>query len=1029
MSKPLTDFVTGAGTVPLYHYASVNGDVDTITTDPSRFAENKWTKGDRQASNVPRTFFYLDPNDREGYFAGRTLFRTEVPAHTLYDLNADPKRVVARIAARGGNPIGKILLVLKRLGHRGVYYSGSFPTVNLFEPVRMTRHVPAAEPTRLARADVQSTEAQGVLNRVRESIEDGNGDSFPHEVFADYLADAGDPHEYLVRRHAEAVKAGHSPLQAAEARAVEIALGRPHPPHPFATDRDLLRNLGVAADTHRTTGSRHAHERADPSAYTYFRYRGPAGVGHFVGWRPTPDGPYYMAGLTHAELKDFVRRIAPEERRAFSLAYSALGDRWRSNDPAAPINDTHISWLSKRNAIRDRNQLARKWPKRYCPECNAPVFRVSDAGTARCARGHEHPHSQTRETPRKARVQLAATKAPRGGAIVNNQYQKGGQFLPRAMLRIRDAVRRVWRLARTPATPKPPAAPVNMLPVVQQTGHDLSDLPLSVEQVAHIERTHDVPADAKLSTRTALFDPKTGRFHPGKTSPDHLYKFFEAIGNSRLADHDIHHLLSRPDLADQLKTVYLVNHLAAEGVGFRSVVKARHGDDAGEWYGSEMHLFDRGWHHLFERHNQGDRLRLGRVDPKTGKVKGVQPGLVLARLLLAITSPGTNPEINLGAARRMLEAGVKRAGGLSPYRTIPTHNTEGLADWKAAATALHGSAHAAGIEAPGHEDPNKPDDYSKAADWYKKYVLPTHGTDQDLTKAPGGYKSRPVGIIHLPDQPDHPLNGKWVYAERGIAKAGKPTRFVRNEELVQGVPLHKFVNSRSNLRKAVVKVDLPIVDGFGRLQPKNWTAAPSVAEGVQRLHRVLDHFGGDIGKVAKFLLTDHDIKDLRKITGTSAIDRGTLEDGEAIPGSFAFGPKVGAFFQNLLGNYAEHAARGKFLTTDLWWQRMWNRAVNLYRKTADQKSGAYQEAPRGPVERRTMAEAAEKARARGGFDSVAQLQATLWYYEQQLWRWFGANAPSRSFKTGINKELRRDGHDPLELIDGVPTFVPPAPGA
>lgn len=71
----------------------------------------------------------------------------------------------------------------------------------------------------------------------------------------------------------------------------------------------------------------------------------------------------------------------------------------------------------------------------YCG-CGAPWLKHDkEKGIVHCPNGH----SQRRVYKAKPE-KLAATKAPAGGMIQNNQFHPGGQFLPKAFKRIRDVV-------------------------------------------------------------------------------------------------------------------------------------------------------------------------------------------------------------------------------------------------------------------------------------------------------------------------------------------------------------------------------------------------------------------------------------------------------------------------------------------------------------------------------------------------------------------------------------------------------------
>lgn len=135
----LTGVTDPDGTVAIHHYTDVAGQPSSLLLDPSRIGENRWSKAELKASRYPKTFFYTNPADRESMLEGKTHYATRVDAKKIYDLTADPKRIVSRIAARGGFHIDKALSVLERLGYHGVFYSGSFPTVAMLRPTKVRK--------------------------------------------------------------------------------------------------------------------------------------------------------------------------------------------------------------------------------------------------------------------------------------------------------------------------------------------------------------------------------------------------------------------------------------------------------------------------------------------------------------------------------------------------------------------------------------------------------------------------------------------------------------------------------------------------------------------------------------------------------------------------------------------------------------------------------------------------------------------------------------------------------------------------
>jgi hypothetical protein len=189
---------------------------------------------------------------------------------------------------------------------------------------------------------------------------------------------------------------------------------------------------------------------------------------------------------------------------------------------------------------------------------------------------------------------------------------------------------------------------------------------------------------------------------------------------------------------------------------------------------------------------------------------------------------------------------------------------------------------------------------------------------------------------------------------------------------------------------------------------KGWTArGGAVATNLERLEKLMQEKGGIAGTV-QWLKDKHPIKELREYNlNVPDINGGKSQNpvGERY-GSFIFGEKLGPFHQNVSGVPTE-------LTMDLWWSRTWNRYMGtLITKQADKVE--IQEVPRTDAERNIMREAARIAAEELGLE-VHELQAALWYMEQQMYKNMGAAVESYSFVDGINDILKKYGKTEEEL--------------
>ena len=81
------------GMIDLYHYANLGyvGHPETLEVDPSRFGEASHSRNEMARSSFPRSFFYVDPAQRERFVAGgRPLYTYQVPELKIYDFRKDP---------------------------------------------------------------------------------------------------------------------------------------------------------------------------------------------------------------------------------------------------------------------------------------------------------------------------------------------------------------------------------------------------------------------------------------------------------------------------------------------------------------------------------------------------------------------------------------------------------------------------------------------------------------------------------------------------------------------------------------------------------------------------------------------------------------------------------------------------------------------------------------------------------------------------------------------------------------------------
>jgi len=201
----------------------------------------------------------------------------------------------------------------------------------------------------------------------------------------------------------------------------------------------------------------------------------------------------------------------------------------------------------------------------------------------------------------------------------------------------------------------------------------------------------------------------------------------------------------------------------------------------------------------------------------------------------------------------------------------------------------------------------------------------------------------------------------------------------------------------------------------GYPKPTGYTARGEIV--VSQLEKIekLSEKLGSLEAVIEWLETPHSIQELREynigvpdVNGASAGKTNKKYDpsknavGER-NGAFIFGEKIGSFYQNMIGI-------GEHITMDLWWSRTWNRYMGTMLSKVEimkKKKGTgkfkevLQETPRSDEERNIMREAVDIASKKLGLEP-SELQAIIWYFEQELWTKAGNRSPSYSYVTAIN---------------------------
>lgn len=122
-----------SGMMDLYHYSNAEPDAKgTLTLDPNKFKTDRhsYTQREYQISSVPRIFFYASPNDVKKDFGpgmSRYLYKTSVPANSIYSISKDPLKLYDKMMKMNKNAesITLLLSLVKKAGYRGILYGGN----------------------------------------------------------------------------------------------------------------------------------------------------------------------------------------------------------------------------------------------------------------------------------------------------------------------------------------------------------------------------------------------------------------------------------------------------------------------------------------------------------------------------------------------------------------------------------------------------------------------------------------------------------------------------------------------------------------------------------------------------------------------------------------------------------------------------------------------------------------------------------------------------------------------------------------
>jgi len=275
------------------------------------------------------------------------------------------------------------------------------------------------------------------------------------------------------------------------------------------------------------------------------------------------------------------------------------------------------------------------------------------------------------------------------------------------------------------------------------------------------------------------------------------------------------------------------------------------------------------------------------------------------------------------------------------------------------------------------------------------------------TKTKYIFKQSDNKIIEVKKSDLLPAN-EIVYKD--VNKNGKVIEKTKELRLIKKTDTNYVFKSGDGIIKIPIEDVLSIEKIDDGLVGKGWSVKGNIiAINLERLESLMGNLGS-IPKTIEWLSKKHPIEELRKYNSSLPDINGkkgkTNNEGERI-GSYIIGEKLGAFHQNVAGTPTE-------LTMDLWWSRTWNRYMGTLMTVDEKGQPSIQETPRTDSERAVMRESAEIAAKTLGLE-VHELQAALWYLEQQVYKKMGAAVESYSFVDGVNSLLLKYGKTEQEI--------------
>lgn len=125
----------------LYHYTNKTDANELLLDCVKYFGANPFSKREKNAASTPRTFFYLNPQQREVWFDNsKDLFTAIVDDSQIYDLASDPLNLKSKADRGTFIDMDKLFSLVISNGFIGAKFKNvQFEGVIVFTPVTATK--------------------------------------------------------------------------------------------------------------------------------------------------------------------------------------------------------------------------------------------------------------------------------------------------------------------------------------------------------------------------------------------------------------------------------------------------------------------------------------------------------------------------------------------------------------------------------------------------------------------------------------------------------------------------------------------------------------------------------------------------------------------------------------------------------------------------------------------------------------------------------------------------------------------------